>query len=448
MSLTPFRLALLFALYASVMACTVVWKLPAFMAPDEMNHLRRAALLSHGQLIGHRVHLPNEVVAGGPVDQVLNRTAEFHLDLPYKLSAHFDETKKQAAWSQQWTEEVKEEGWQNTSVYPPVFYLPSGLAILLGKSTHLSVMSTILLARTANALVSILVAASAIFFSRRAAPYLFTILLLPMSTFLYGSVTQDGLLIATAAVAGALIARAKFEEREMTQAEWVGCIVALVLVGTAKPPYTLLAFAFLLAPLPKRQALIGFLCTLGICLLWHAWIAAIVQTPLKRDDVVLNAGGQAHYLATHLWMVVPIALLTIKHSTMGYALQFIGLLGWLDVPLPKQYYVVAAVLLVVAFWTLRPGKWTKTHSLGTALWVVTLFSVFLGLYVAYSPVGWQEVDGVQGRYFLPIAAFLPALYATGKEQSRSLPVWVLRLLYLFPIISAVVLYRTLGHRYW
>jgi uncharacterized membrane protein len=81
-------------------------------------------------------------------------------------------------------------------------------------------------------------------------------------------------------------------------------------------------------------------------------------------------------------------------------------------------------------------------------------AVFGAMYLIWSPVGGPVVDGVQGRYFLPIAAFLP-LVALGERPSegqastvRRLQRWANVLVLAFPLVSLLVVERAVVLRYY
>jgi uncharacterized membrane protein len=73
------------------------------------------------------------------------------------------------------------------------------------------------------------------------------------------------------------------------------------------------------------------------------------------------------------------------------------------------------------------------------------------LYVSWTAIGLDHVDGLQGRYFLPLAPFLVLIHcgegrsAPGPQALRNLAVW---LVMLFPVVSVVTVERAIILRYF
>jgi Predicted membrane protein (DUF2142) len=89
-----------------------------------------------------------------------------------------------------------------------------------------------------------------------------------------------------------------------------------------------------------------------------------------------------------------------------YAAGFVGNFGWLDTPLPRPAIVVWGLLLLAAAATggdpaLTLAAWQRW--LAAAAMGATLVLLSLSQYVTWTPLGAGFVDGLQGRYFLPLA---------------------------------------------
>jgi hypothetical protein len=454
---SPDRLRVVaFVVFGILLTLLVRWKLPPFMGADEMNHIRRANMLTHGVLIGERFPTPVGMGAGSVSDSNLNRVGDCYQPMAGNPG--------RKVWELSCTDTVSSIGWgdrterdefSNTVVYPPIFYLPQTLAIGLGKLAGQSVQSTVGFARLLNALSCIAIGALAIALAGRARAWLFCVLLLPMTVALDATVTQDGLLIATAALASALLVRSQAEGRAATKLEISAAAICLGLVGMAKPPYVLLAFLLLAVHAEKKQwQFIACASALALGLAWNMWMAKAVQVPMYRPEVALNEPAQAQYLLHHIGTIPNIAAHTARQGATQYAAQVIGILGWLDTPLPKRFYMLAyLVLLVAAAFTYSGVSRRSLFNLGLLLF--TFVSIFGALYLAFTPVGKDFVEGVQGRYFLPLLALAP-LALVGRPPGRESKwtesplaqriVW--GAVFLLPLISLYVTERALDHRFY
>jgi hypothetical protein len=445
---TDGRFAYLFAAYGLLFSFLVLWRLPPFMGPDELAHLKRADQIASGGLIGERVDLGGRVVAGGRCETSLEQADSYYEPLEFHPERKVDPRAAAAAGELGWGSASAPQAFENTAVYPPFFYLPQAIAIAIGKMLGLTVVRTMLLARAANALACVLVGALAVWLAGRLWPLFFSVLLLPMSVALYSSVTQDGAMIVTAALAAALIGRSLVEGRTMSRAELLGASACLLAVGIAKPPYMLLALALLLARTERPGLRWQAVAAVGaLALGWHLLMALKVQTPIYRPDAVIDAGGQARYLLHHPLAVPTVAFKTLAHGGGEYVAQTIGVLGWLDTLLPKPFYGAAIVVLVLAGWlTARSSDGRVSWPL-IGLLAVTAVGIFGAFYIAYTPVAAPYVEGVQGRYLLPLAAMLPLAFANGRRESDGGAAWN-GVVLAFPAVSFLVTALALWHRYW
>src|SRR5262249_22653677 len=130
------------------------------------------------------------------------------------------------------------------------FYLPSVLAVFVGKQAGLPVFDTLYLCRLFTAFCSILTAAAAIAFAQRGQALLFLCLSLPMALTLFASCSQDGPMIASAALAIALLPRSKVE-MPLSRSGFVAVGLLLGLVVAARPVYAPL-LGLMLLPLADR----------------------------------------------------------------------------------------------------------------------------------------------------------------------------------------------------
>lgn len=90
----------------------------------------------------------------------------------------------------------------------------------------------------------------------------------------------------------------------------------------------------------------------------------------------------------------------------GYLHQLIGVLGWLDAPLPHSYVNISIVALTIAFIlsisTINIIDWFLISVSAS----ISCLLVFVALYADWSPVHSAIIVGVQGRYFTPILPFM------------------------------------------
>ncbi|WP_419728434.1 DUF2142 domain-containing protein [Lichenicola sp.] len=457
----PRLLALFFLAYGGTGVMAIACLMPPFQAADETNHADRADQIAGLGLLGLR---QGGDTAGGIVDLGLDRaSAAFD-----RLRFHPEIKTTRAMADQAAAADWRPRGplaFPNTAIYPPFFYLPGALGILVGKHAGLSVLNTLLLARLVSGGVSVLIAAVAIGMAGGMAPLLFTVLCLPMSLALFASVSQDGPMIAASALGVALLGAPTGRSRLA-----VAC-VAVCLVAMARPAY--LPLALIPALLWDNS--------------WHraAWrrrlvLAASTTVPVVGWIMLTGAVTLPHVTSAHTSQQIQALLANpglaerIVVNTLArqvqeggpYFREFVGVLGWLDTTLPNPYYAVTGIILIVATLAviLEPGTAPKPGPrpapgppgnasllpmlLNGVLLVAAIVAVFVLEYLSWSPIGGGIVEGVQGRYFLPIALFLPLALPRRPEGhlARAAPIAIILLLY--PAVSLALTLRAIVMRYY
>lgn len=212
----------------------------------------------------------------------------------------------------------------------------------------------------------------------------------------------------------------------------IGVLAAVLLtLSLPRPPYAALGLLVLAAPVATplgsaaswRSLLLRFAVMLPALLGVIGWITAvssiIVPVPVAHNGLRPDVAGQlAFLLADPLRLASVLQQTLVKQAyTLGY--QAVGVLGWLDTPLPRTVYVAAVAALALALAAdmgaedQRPGPSATVVALGLGTLGVVAFGLSFALYVSYSPPGYPVVVGLQGRYFLPLllmgAPFLPRM---------------------------------------
>lgn len=419
--------AFLFLVVPLVAYCA--WQMPTGQAPDEPTHVIRAASLLRGEIIGHRVARPNGET-GAPDAGVTGNTG---LALA-AIAGNGDMAPLPAGASRAarlaWVRAIP---WQphsefissaNTAAYAPVAYVPAalglGAAILIGAKPH----AAILAARFANVLVFALVGALALCLAERGRLLLLVTLSLPMTVWLAASCNQDGVLIACATLAIALLTRTG------SAAFWWGSALLAVIV-LQKPPFIPLALLPLIAsghlnPRDWKRRLAGVLTVAIPGTLWAVAVMILVSVPLRPGAPYqpgpLWPGDPTHLfrsavssaqLSVIMHHPVRVALLPITGNGSALPslwLQFIGVLGDLSIRLSHHLYALWSLALLSAL-AATGGDQRGVRDRVTPMVVgiailATIELIFISQYLTWTPVGMTHIDGVQGRYFIPL---LPAL---------------------------------------
>lgn len=401
------RCVLLLALLG---ALPLVLLIPPLQVPDEPQHFERAYQISQLHLLAEG----RDGKAGGMLpaslsDMVRDELGTTDLEADRPVTAR-PLARTLAGLSRPLAPERQAfTVFTGAAPYSPLPYAPQAVAIAAGRAAGLGPLGLLYAARLANALSAILLLVLAV----RVAPFAREALafagLLPMALYQYASASPDAVTIGATLLFTALALRALV-------AGWTGrSLVAATLLGAVfcshKPVYAPLLLIALVPPLlragQRRPALVAngliLLVALGTAIGWLALNRSLSLTRLPGTDVA----RQVAFVTGDPLGFAAILRANLMGQAFRYWVEMIGVIGWLAVPLPAITYTLALFVMVLAVLIRRPEEPALPRIAGVwQLLLVTgcILLVELALYLTWNPVGWPEIVGVQGRYFLPLAA--------------------------------------------
>jgi uncharacterized membrane protein len=345
---------------------------PPFQAPDEIAHYYRACAIAHG---GFWPQVLNE--HGYTAVPLSDREFISDRNIPF----------------------VPERGYvKYPMVLSPVAYLPQALGCAIGDALHVRPFYSFYLGRLLNlvcALAIILLAA------RIAAPWLVIApALLPMSLFMFASFSPDALTIAMTLLTTTLA---------LAGSPWV--IAAAAVLALCKP--------YLLVPLlvfavSRRTGWItlavvvvgGFVATLFAKTHWSAFRAGASER------------GQVDFMVHHPLLAGKAIAADLFGHIPDRIEQVVGRLGLLNIAIPK-FAIIAAVLMLAAVALFAGVRVTPAQRLAAlAIGFGSIGLVEISEYISWTPVGAAEVQGVQGRYFIPVLPLFLLAISRANERAR------------------------------
>jgi hypothetical protein len=390
-------LPVLYLVWALPLLLTICWLMPPWSNGDEPNHMLRTVELAHGELLGQRLG-PHD--AGGMADAgILDAAAPFE-PLKFHPERKVTITMRSAGDQVRWRGSASLNSFGNTAPYPPFLYLPAVVAVRISQMLGIGVDRSLFLARAATALAAALVNAAALTLARRTRYAVAALAMLPMTCSLDASVGQDALIIALSLLAVGWIDRMIERGRPANRGELTGLALALMAVGMARPPYVTFALLPLLTASRLRWASAAAACAVVVAVgAWSALVAAVVL--VSRADPC----AQASLLLGDPLRFGAVLLNTLRSYIPGYTAQFVGELGWLDTALPPWYVALAFAALAAAFAAAVAGV-ARRPWLALLVAVGGALLIFVVQYLNWTQPGADLIDGVQGRYFIPLAATL------------------------------------------
>ena len=186
--------------------------------------------------------------------------------------------------------------------------------------------------------------------------------------------------------------------------------------------------------------------------IWIVWCLIIpvlyfVQKPASIADtsVNINVVAQERILVSDPLYFVSSFWRTIGEKSDFYITSFLGQFGWLDYNFALWVYLLISAL-IIWFYGRTLSQLKEIVLSRWQLFILLIFCgayiamVFLGMYLRWTPGGAKIIEGVQGRYFIPIFPFLLFLLAQfilmiGKNKASKLFVILSALFIIFSFVG-------------
>jgi uncharacterized membrane protein len=397
---------------------------PPFQAPDEDQHWFKAVLLAEGRLLPERQGALTGAVL--PLDAVELRRTDFPGERqgvawrasPAEIGAAGSKNSQRpgAGFVQ----------FPNLANYSPSLYLPQAAGIATAEAFGLPRLGGFYLGRLCNALAAIALLALALAAMPWGRAALLAAAALPTFAFQAGSLSADASINGFAFLALALSLRLGDAAHRKG---WL-LLAAAPFLGLAKGVYLPVVVAGLRWPTGARDRRFWlFAASAAVAAAaFVGWMLYSGGQPSLYTTVSRKTGLQATTapMADQLGVIladplgyVRILLTSFSERFPVYILQIVGRPGWNAFLLPLLAYPLAALMIVAALlsgsgpratWGQR--GWWLLLALGGAVLVET------ALYLTGTPYGADYVQGVQGRYFLPL---LPLLLLAAMPQQVPQP---------------------------
>ena len=398
-------LFLLFALFLLV---------PHAQSPDERAHLYRAYTFAHGDIFLKPVG--NSV--GGDVDGGLIEYFNKYDYLPFKPFNKVSSKTLNEIKTINFSGITQKTTFSTHALYFPISYFPHALGFWFGEHFHLSVWETLNLIKIicSISILAILYAATKIYPIPLASMIL---MLMPISVFQCVSATTDGIHFALTILILGLFCRLR--EFGYQKNLFLSMLVCIFIIGTHRINLSLLASLALILFFndPRKPYLLG---GIGVFLLICAWIFFAMKFMTQPQQPTGMLPVMIYYIS-HPLEVVRVFYNTFSNVELleFYRNSFVGQLGWLDYRVSHKFIIgtYAVLFLCVALEAAR--NYDRTRILLLLLSCLILLSTFFILLVQWTKFpGAQFIEGVQGRYLIPIAMIFFCACARCDKSSHSL----------------------------
>lgn len=315
--------------------------------------------------------------------------------------------------------------------YFPLIFLPQAIGVWIGIHTHAPPYTSWQLGRITNFIVYLLLFSLAIVLIPRGKFFLALIGCIPPTIFLASSLMADSLFISVSALFIALVFKAVGDNKAISRRIFISLVLLTVLLFFSKLVYVAEALLVLVLPrsiLSTKRKIkfvgISMLISVPIYGLWSYFYAktpAATNLQSNKDYIVHNTHQILRMIAKSIYYLY---------------------LRWKQLPPVFMYsswaIIVATVIFIISTWyfsryhAVAPKKHGFTTILGNLRYpltaiiiaVVVLLLTYFSLLLTWTtlpPISYYaEIDGMQGRYLIPIIPLLLSLGFIGNSPFKTI----------------------------
>lgn len=461
MNITPQKL---FLFVAIIWGTVTVFITPPFQVPDEAMHFFRCYNLSCGKFSNET---RNNLV-GAPLPVSVSKIGYLFSDIPF----HPEKKVNLKKFSDSFLLPLNPRDTvytllTNSAQYFPIPYMPQVFAMTIPRLFHIHPVYLIYAGRLGNLFIWTLLIYCAICLTP-VGKWLFVIIsLLPMTVFQVASLSPDALTINLAFLLISLIFRLAFDEHgSVKKNDMLIVAVLAVLVALSKNAYAPLCLLVFLIPRGKFSSgttfllfRTGILVVSGLAIVAGSIYVKYVYRDLDMEIGLygalpaypqhVNPYRQVEFIKSGIFGYFHTITKTLWIQRKDILTSFIGRLGWLDVGLPVGYNILACAMLGLA--AVSYGKPEILFTIQNRMIVMgafgcTVFLLCTLLYLGWTPVGQADIQGLQGRYFIPVAPLILILF---RVRLFRIPDKLFSLVAgLFILVTFFVMNYALIHRYY
>lgn len=434
-----------FILIAGFFGAIFAWITPPFWGHDEITQYGRAYQVSQGGWLPNEIpedRVPGMRSWGGQVPAEVQAVMDaafndYSTDLPEPASEVDDPLLYPNLLDAPVSGGMSDVWFTNTAAYSPVPYIPQAASLAVTQAVDGNTGALVYAPRVAGLLTYLAIVGLAVHALRgtRFSWVVVAVGLLPIAVFQAGTTTADTVTNALALLLSTLVVKAVFLRRPLTGLETGALLASMVALPLSKPTYVLLPLlALLITPTmtalsrgreasPQkgqiwwRAASIGALVAgLSGFALWTSISGettegmGYMRPPEQWDSV--RPGDQMNGILKDPIGFVGTFVESWARRDLLWLDQFFGELGFSYVKAPGATQVFAFLALVLAVLGAERLRARLTPTIVTAAVALASSGMIFGtLYLSFSPVDFYIIDGVQGRYFVPLAVLGLAVVA-------------------------------------
>lgn len=403
------KLHIFAALLILSLGCVSLFVQPILNIPDEQTHFARAEMVSRGSLYIN------------PDEQEFD-SIQSYIELRDQRNVPYTQSEVKGKKIDDTTKVVTHVAASNMTF----LYFPQAIGVFVAKILELDVIWMLWLGRIFN----LCWYAFLVFLSVKIAPKMKFLLLfmsmLPISIQQAASFSPDATINGLAfLLIGYFLSLYCKEDKEISRKEMLVFLILSILVTLSKVTNVFMAGLILLLPLQRfksKKSMYFFKIIIittvifvgGGYYYYTTTFAPNLEAQAFLGELNVSSSAQIQYILHNFFKWIR----DFGGAMINQSEEYIRMLSWFGCLDYK--YPVLTIISVFIFGKLcsqdiciNLGIFQKVL---VFLMIVGIFSFScLALYISWTPVGANYIDGIQGRYFIPAIAMVPLLFAKDKE---------------------------------
>ncbi len=389
--------------------------LPINAIPDEGAHTYRAYEVSEGHLVS--VIYDNEFI-GRKLPKSLNETLtiEKYSDIDDVLKATTNSKRRKIQFN-------------TSALYSFICYLPQSLGIAFARLFTKRLLIQLYFGRLFNFALFVLL----MYFSIKIIPIgkniVFLIGLLPITIQEAISLSPDALTIAASIFLISYILYLREDKKKLlTRKQYIILLLLCIIISQCKIVYLPLIFILFLLPDKKfKTKKHKYICLLSIVVLVIALNIAWLNT--ASSFLEFSSRGKSSKQLTFImhnpfkYMLICINTFNDQFTILLYQL-FGKHLGWNNISIPDIYIFINIIFFILLSMSMSDTESKKVNIdkkekfIIISVFTIIIALIFTSLYIQWNPYKNNIIEGIQGRYLLPIILLVP-LSVLSKTVKRN-----------------------------
>lgn len=392
----------LFLTYVIPIGIMFIILLPMCLVPDEEGHIFKSYEISMGKLItplGEKnegdIYVPKQVLEIAQKKDSMNYS-QIHMLLQQETD-YDDLTPVQTP----------------AKTYFPINYLTGAMTFAVCRGLNINVLLACYLARLVNFIMFIIIG----YYSIKILPFgkllLAIYMSLPMGIQQAASLSADAFINSISILFIAYNLKLLYQEKDLELKQKIIYYVLALSISLCKYVYFPLVFMSLLLIKNKNISkknkiqitVITIITSIIVAIIWFAFSQQYVDTRLYIKQANVNTMEQMKYVLKNPLKYVKVLINTLQAYGGYYLLSFVGSnLGSANIEIPQICSLALLFgLCIIPFFEKNKKSFEKIEK-----WIMLFIAMILillvetGLYLTWSPLQYNLVAGVQGRYFIPI----------------------------------------------